>query len=211
MFHNSTSNSRGVGILISNNLQYTVNAEYRDIANNVLALSITVCDTDVLLISVYGPNNNRKEFYLFLHSVLAKFNNVPTICAGDWNATYSTDPGDSNIDVINMSCPPSCIRSGWLAELCDEFNLSDPYRAINHNIKKILRMYRVPELKINQDWIFFWFRTIYYTYVTSVIYPLLSPQNFSIIKVFHFISISQLNRKITLLIPRLLLILDSKR
>jgi exonuclease III len=131
MFHNSTTNRRGVGILISNNLQYTVNAEIRDIANNVIALSITVCEIDLLLISVYGPNDNKKDFYLFLHSILTKYNDVPTKCAGDWNATYSTDPGDSNIDVINMSCPPSCIRSGWLSEICDEFNLSDPYRAIN--------------------------------------------------------------------------------
>jgi hypothetical protein len=61
--------------------------------------------------------------------------NVPTICAGDWNTTYCTDTGDSNIDIINMHSPPSLIRSGWLADLCDEFGLCDPFRALHYTCK----------------------------------------------------------------------------
>jgi exonuclease III len=136
MYHNSKDNKRGVGILISSNLQYTVNQEYRDDDNNILTLYITICGVDLLLCSIYGPNTNDKKFFSFLNRIFERYRYLPIICAGDWNTTYSTDPGESNIDILNMSSPPSIIRSGWLAELCDEYKLSDPFRAIHCNRKE---------------------------------------------------------------------------
>jgi exonuclease III len=133
MLHNSKNSSRGVGILIASNLQYTVECEYRDNANNILAVKIAICGTQLLLISVYGPNNNNKSFFEFLRQILSVNIDIPKICAGDWNTTYCTSPGSENIDIINMTNPPSIIRSGWLADLYEEFHLSDPYRAIHYN------------------------------------------------------------------------------
>jgi exonuclease III len=136
MIHNSTENRRGVGILISRTLQYTLLNEYRDNNNNVLALRIDVCGTIILLISVYGPNNNDMEFYTYLRNIRYKYPGIPTICAGDWNATYCTENGEGNIDIFNMSKPPSVVRSGWLADIYDNFNMSDPFRAIHYAKKE---------------------------------------------------------------------------
>jgi exonuclease III len=44
--------------------------------------------------------------------------------------TYSTDNSVDNIDILNLMSPPSSLRSGKLQELCEEFRLSDPYRAL---------------------------------------------------------------------------------
>jgi exonuclease III len=50
---------------------------------------------------------------------------------GDWNATYSQLPATYNIDMVNMSAPPSIIRAGWLADICNTYNLMDPFRAFH--------------------------------------------------------------------------------
>jgi exonuclease III len=74
-------------------------------------------------------------FFKSLRDILKSCQDVPVICAGDWNATYSTDVGENNIDIINMSNPPSITRSRWLADIYDEFNLSDPFRAMHYDKK----------------------------------------------------------------------------
>jgi hypothetical protein len=106
MLHNSTTNKRGVGILIARSLSYTITQSYSDNKNNVLALRLRLAECDVILISIYGPNNNDKEFFLFIRNILDKNRNIPIICAGDWNTTYSTDHTDANLDIINMNSPP---------------------------------------------------------------------------------------------------------
>ncbi len=40
--HNSQENSRGVGILLSKKIMYTVHNEYRDIEGNILLIDITI-------------------------------------------------------------------------------------------------------------------------------------------------------------------------
>jgi exonuclease III len=134
-FITKKKSKRGVGILISRTLQYTVLREYRDNNNNVLAIKLNICDTNILLISVYGPNNNDYEFFSFIRTVLLENTDSPTICGGDWNATYCTEAGELNIDTFNMNNPPSTIRSGWLAEICNDFNLFDPFRTMHYNKK----------------------------------------------------------------------------
>jgi hypothetical protein len=66
-----------------------------------------------------------------LQCILNDNRGTPTIIAGDWNLTYSTDDNDSNIDVINMLSPPSIPRSKSLADICESHLLTDPYRALH--------------------------------------------------------------------------------
>jgi exonuclease III len=135
MIHHSKKSKRGVGILISRTLQYTVLKEYRDTNNNVLAVKLNTCDTNIILISVYGPNNNDFEFFSFIRKVLSENTDSPAICGGDWNATYCTEAGELNLDTFNMQNPPSITRSGWLAGICNDFNLFDPFRTMHYNKK----------------------------------------------------------------------------
>jgi hypothetical protein len=80
---------------------------------------------------VYGPNTNDKTFYNSLSSYIDTLGDVPVVIGGDWNATYSQAQSCNNLDVINMVSPPSIIRSGWLADVCEAHNLLDPYRAFH--------------------------------------------------------------------------------
>jgi exonuclease III len=52
---------------------------------------------------------------------------------GDWNATFDCSNVDTNIDVVNMRGIPSLRRSRKIQEMCHEFSLVDPFRALDPN------------------------------------------------------------------------------
>jgi exonuclease III len=132
-FHNSTTNRRGVGILINSQLIFSNLVEIKDKNNNILGIRLRIENNDLLLISVYGPNTNDIQLFNDLRDIILKNSDCHIICAGDWNLNFSTQPVEENIDVLNMCNPPSLIRSGWLQEICECGNLTDPFRALNYN------------------------------------------------------------------------------
>ena len=134
-YHNSLRNSRGVGILISSNLNCEIISPFSDEAGNILGLYINLDSHLLLLVSIYGPNkNNDNIFFQDLNRLLRSYPDIPAIIGGDWNLTYSTANTDSNIDIFRMGSPPSLIRSRALADLCERFQLSDPFRALHPDL-----------------------------------------------------------------------------
>jgi exonuclease III len=57
--HNSTTNSRGVGILISNKLNVSIHNTYKDMDCNALILDVSIGGNRITLGSVYGPNTDN--------------------------------------------------------------------------------------------------------------------------------------------------------
>jgi exonuclease III len=62
-FFNSSRNRRGVGILVSKKLSYTVEKIYRDTDENILGLVLKIDDTVLRIFSIYGPNHDDLNFY----------------------------------------------------------------------------------------------------------------------------------------------------
>jgi exonuclease III len=87
--------------------------------------------TEVVLICIYGPNNNDLNFFNTLNDILNEFKNFPVIIGGDWNCTYSSEPIETNIDCLNMSRLPNVLHSKKLNELCLQYKVVDPYRIGN--------------------------------------------------------------------------------
>jgi len=54
----------------------------------------------------------------------------PVVIGGDWNATYSCLPVNENPDVFNMRDIPNIYHSRKISDLCDRFNLTDPFRLL---------------------------------------------------------------------------------
>jgi exonuclease III len=134
-FHSTKQNSRGVGILISRKVNYTVTKTYQDDAENILGLLIKIYDYPLRIFSIYGPNHDNKDFYTRIDAFLSQDPQVPAVLGGDWNTTYSTAPAADNIDIRNMRNPPSSIRSSWLREVCSRHHCSDPFRALHPNLR----------------------------------------------------------------------------
>jgi hypothetical protein len=130
---NSNANSRGVAVLVGNNLEYTIREEYRDDAENFLMLDITINGKSYGIGAVYGPNNTSREFFNVMKRALNHLKNKGTtdfIIGGDWNTTIDRRPVIHNIDTFHMSGLPNPKNSELLEDLCCVFSLLDPYRVL---------------------------------------------------------------------------------
>ncbi len=133
-FHQSKSNSRGVGILVKKSLNFSCTGEERDQAtDNYLLLRADINSSTVIFGSVYGPNESNPNFYINLKNSIRRLGDHPCILGGDWNATQSCLPLASNIDVLNMQALPNITNSKKIKEMCTELGLSDPFRVLFPN------------------------------------------------------------------------------
>ena len=130
-FFNSSRSKRGVGILISKKIDFQILDTFRDANENILGLHIVISNHNFLLISIYGPNSVDPVFFSDLRRCLAVNPDANIICGGDWNLTYSTADTALNLDIFRMNSPPSLIRSRALADVCELYLLSDPFRALH--------------------------------------------------------------------------------
>jgi exonuclease III len=103
---NSTKNKRGVAIMYKSCLDIQITDTSRSESENILVVRASLKGSQVRLIAIYGPNNNDLNFFNELENFMQADPLMPTIIAGDWNCTISTDNINSNIDCLNMRNPP---------------------------------------------------------------------------------------------------------
>ena len=121
-------NKRGVGLLIANDIAFSVSDREEDPEENFLLLKLNIKGRLAILGSIYGPNDQNPGFFDRLKNSLRRLGNLPVLLGGDWNCTFATDPIETNIDCLNMQRLPNSRHSEILRDLCAEFNLTDPYR-----------------------------------------------------------------------------------
>jgi exonuclease III len=129
-FFNSSKNKRGVGILVKKNIQFDILGRRDSEDENILLLRLRIRNSEVIFISVYGPNSVDNQFFNTVTEYLTENRNVPVILGGDWNATFSPDPIQNNLDCINMARLPNVNHSNKIGELCQNYDLSDPFRML---------------------------------------------------------------------------------
>jgi exonuclease III len=100
LFFNSKNNSRGVGILISKKLSYTIYNEYADAIGNILLLNITINSKRMTIGSVYGPNQNDEIFFNSVGTAVRSFGNDNIVIGGDWNTTPNGACNIANLDIL---------------------------------------------------------------------------------------------------------------
>jgi exonuclease III len=128
LFFNSKTNSRGVGILISKKLSYTIHNKYADAVGNIFLINITINSKRMTIGSVYGPNQDDEIFFNNVGTAIRSFGNENVVIGGDWKTTPNGTSSNANLDILNMASVPSRRRSRWLSNLCNDSNLSEPYR-----------------------------------------------------------------------------------
>ncbi len=86
VYFNSSKNSRGVAVLIRNQVEHKLLESAVDPQENVLLLRIVLGGVEAVIGVVYGPNdNNCAPFFDFIGATLNRWNNLPCILGGDWN------------------------------------------------------------------------------------------------------------------------------
>jgi exonuclease III len=130
-YYHSSSNKRGVAMLIHKKLGLVPVSQYRDQSENALIVKFSVGGGgEVCLGSIYGPNSTDREFYNFIQNVLNENATVPIIMGGDWNTTWDNSHPPGNIDILKMARAPNNANGRLLRELANKFNLTDPFRAL---------------------------------------------------------------------------------
>ena len=73
-FSSHTSNSRGVAILIRNHVSLVFNSLYTDTNGRYLIMSVSINDVPLILVNLYGPNNDDPDFFLEVFSKVEQLN-----------------------------------------------------------------------------------------------------------------------------------------
>ena len=126
-FSSFSSNSRGVAILFNNNIQYMILDVVKDINGNFLILKVEMLDKIFVMVNVYGPNDDRPEFYARLEErieELGQYENL--IIGGDWNLVRNFEK-----DCHNYRRQNNLEASKQVDELCSNLDLIDVWRQCN--------------------------------------------------------------------------------
>ena len=121
-----TNASRGVMILINNNFSCDVGQIITDPDGNFVIMELKVLDKKITLASIYGPNEDKPQFYRNLKQKISDFGNDKVIICGDWNLVLNPDVDTENYRHINN---PTARQE--VLKFIDNDNYIDIYRFIN--------------------------------------------------------------------------------
>ncbi len=82
----------------------------------------------VAFCAIYGPNRVDEGFFTDIRECIRVLNCPYVIIGGDWNCTTSCINDDSNIDTLNMRQPPNIRYSNLFKKMCEDLEMTDPYR-----------------------------------------------------------------------------------
>ena len=130
-----TNNARGVAILPGRNIQLDVLKEkHDDIGNVVLIKSVINKTFEVLLMSVYGPNEDNPKFYRDLSIMIDDMrdgdDDLPVMLCGDLNIALDQQLDTSNYDRENNAGARDVFKHVMRTQ-----GLVDSFREINQTRK----------------------------------------------------------------------------
>jgi len=139
MFQNSSTNRRGVVTLINKNANIEVIEQINSVDENSMILKLKKNDSSIVIANVYGPTQTESPNFLNnLKNELNRFNNLPTILSGDFNAISDcTKPNNIrctlNKDLIGTTNIPNPRNSKTIQDWHRRGIFFDIFRARNPN------------------------------------------------------------------------------
>jgi exonuclease III len=85
--------SRGTAILFKNSFNHTINKTIIDAEGRYIILDVTINEDIIILVNLYGPNEDKPEFLSTLKTKIGEFDNNNTVIGGDFNVVqdYTLD------------------------------------------------------------------------------------------------------------------------
>lgn len=148
-FSSFRGNSRGVAILFNNNFEFKVHKEKIDKTGNILALEIEIEGSHILLVNIYGPNQDSPDFYAKISDILEEFNCAHVIICGDFNLVLNPDLDYDNT-YKNINNPKARDK---ILEIIDNFGLIDVFREQHENVKRFTWRKKNPIKQARLDYI----------------------------------------------------------
>ena len=128
-YYNSNMDHRGVLIAIKRNIVHEVLDRFVTIDQNVLLLKVKIKGVCVVLGSIYGPNEQKPEFFRNIRSKLEEWG-LPFIIGGDFNTVLDRTLGDGNLDREGGGRLPNVRNSEEINNWIEQGDCMEPFRAL---------------------------------------------------------------------------------
>lgn len=125
-----TSASRGVMVLLNNNFEHKVERVKIDQNGNFIVLDIIIQEKRITLVNLYGPNEDKPQFYNNIRQTYSEFGNDYKVLCGDWNLVLNPDLDTYNYMHINN---PRARQE--VLKTIEEDNLIDIWRVFHEEEK----------------------------------------------------------------------------
>ena len=99
-FNSFSSNSRGVCVMAKKSLDAIFNVLFKDENGNCIMIKVQFGGKSILLVCLYGPNNDTPSFFENIFDKILNFNIDHTVICGDFNVTL-----DFTLDNLNYQQP----------------------------------------------------------------------------------------------------------
>ena len=93
-----------------------------------MILDMVIEDKEVMLVNIYGLNNDNPQFYEQMKQKIEEYQNDHVIICGDWNMIMDVEMDSFNYVKINN---PRARQS--VLQLLDQENFIDPWRLMDGN------------------------------------------------------------------------------
>lgn len=172
-----TNNSRGVAILTGKNRPISISEVELDPAGNFVVSKVLVDELELILVCLYGPNQDCPDFFKNIGSVAEEKsgNILPIILVGDFNIALEQD-----LDTCNYVKENNPHAKRELKDVMAQLELVDEFRERNADLRRFTWRRHGPTVKqARLD--FFWYHEAYrqwsemqkYTQAIELITPLL--------------------------------------
>ena len=123
-------NKRGVMVLINNNFDQEVTKVLKDPNGNFVIFEIIVQKQKITLANIYGPNEDKPQFYNNLKQKIDEFDNDNVIICGDWNLVL-----DPKVDTENYKSVNNPNARAVVVSFLDNMDYMDAWRFLNEEKK----------------------------------------------------------------------------
>uniref|UniRef100_A0A8C4SC52 Reverse transcriptase domain-containing protein n=1 Tax=Erpetoichthys calabaricus TaxID=27687 RepID=A0A8C4SC52_ERPCA len=129
MFHSSfIKKTRGVGILIHRTVPFVASEVVSDPEGRYVMVMGNLYNSKMILINVYAPNVDDKEFMQNLFASIPNVNTHKIIMAGDFNCVLNP-----LLDRTPVTGGTTSNTAKIITQFLNDHNLSDPWRFLNPN------------------------------------------------------------------------------
>ena len=142
-----TIKSRGLAILLKNNLNYDLIKTYQDPHGRFLFLEIKVKNSFLTIANIYGPNVDDFDFFRNMFVTLNDFSKNEILMGGDFNVILNND-----LDKLNGSLHKNKLARQEILNYIKSLNLIDAYRELHPDVKKFTRFQINPLIASRLDY-----------------------------------------------------------
>ena len=111
---------------MNNNFEQRVTKVKTDMNGNYIILNMELQDKELILVNLYGPNEDNPQFYKNIFKIISEFENENVIMCGDWNLVL--EPEKDCCNYLHVNNPKS---RKLVLNFIEEENFIDIWRIMN--------------------------------------------------------------------------------